>query len=361
MRSRSECRRSVVDRLCPALGGVLAVLCIMVSAADGRAAETQSTAAAQPHAHPWVGVDVVVKDLFFRPRIGTTIVNPMSWQYQYHVLKEQDRWLWVTDGVTSGWLREDEVVPQSDAVDYYTSVILSHPYSASAYYVRGHLWADKGEPEVAIGDFSDAIKRDIKNAWAFHFRGNMFLAKRDYHRAIDDYSDAVRLNTNDAMAYNNRGLAWDHLEEYDKALADYDAAIRLDSHLLTAYLNRAGALGAKQLYSHALADYDKVIRLQPDNADAHARRAWILATSTDANVRKGGEALEEATVANSLSHWKNPYHLAILAAAHAELGQWDKAVEFQSKAIAALPGDDSDRKSFEERLEQFGQKKPARE
>src|SRR5262249_35111461 len=71
--------------------------------------------------------------------------------------------------------------------------------------------------------------------------------------------------------------------------------------------------------------------------------------------------LELATKANELTGGKDASVLDALAAAHAEVGDFDKAVEFQKKALA----DKAFEKDFGEkaraRLKQYEQKKPWRE
>jgi hypothetical protein len=50
-------------------------------------------------------------------------------------------------------------------------------------------------------------------------------------------------------------------------------------------------------------------------------------------VRDGKQAVDYATRACALTAWKNSEFLATRAAAHAESGQFDKAMEVGSKAL----------------------------
>ena len=50
--------------------------------------------------------------------------------------------------------------------------------------------------------------------------------------------------------------------------------------------------------------------------------------------RDGKLALENAKKACELDQWENWQYVSSLAAAYAELGQFDKAIEWQKKAIA---------------------------
>jgi Flp pilus assembly protein TadD len=62
--------------------------------------------------------------------------------------------------------------------------------------------------------------------------------------------------------------------------------------------------------------------------------AWVLATSPDASVRNGAEAVKMATRAVELSGGREPDTLDTLAAAYAESGRWEQATETARRALA---------------------------
>ena len=68
-------------------------------------------------------------------------------------------------------------------------------------------------------------------------------------------------------------------------------------------------------------------------AKAYNSLAWIFATHQEAQVRNGAEAVRLAERACELTDYKAPPLLDTLAAAYAEAGQFDKAVETAEKAI----------------------------
>ncbi|MBI1915024.1 MAG: hypothetical protein HYS12_09855 [Planctomycetes bacterium] len=55
---------------------------------------------------------------------------------------------------------------------------------------------------------------------------------------------------------------------------------------------------------------------------------------------------------------KGPTEMAALAAAYAELGEFDKAVEWQTKALASAPAEEKDQ--YRDRLKQYQDRKPYR-
>ena len=95
-------------------------------------------------------------------------------------------------------------------------------------------------------------------------------------------------------------------------------------------------------WSKALSDYYRAIDADSDLAFAFCCRACLGATCPDADrFRDGPKAVVDALTAmrlarrtgkTDLGHWRDRLYLQVLAAAHAENGEFDEAVAFQTKA-----------------------------
>jgi len=179
----------------------------------------------------------------------------------------------------------------------------------------------QGDP---IDDHSIAIRLDPKNSHYFNNRGNAKIAIGNYDQALDDFNEAIRLDPQEAVAYNNRGNARYFRKEYDKALADFAEAIRLD----------------------------------PTDPVALNSRAVLLATCPDEKYRDGKKAIADATKSCELTEWKDPEAIDTLAAAHAEAGDFAKAIEYERQALALA--DDDDKPDLEARLALYQDGKPFR-
>jgi cytochrome c-type biogenesis protein CcmH/NrfG len=206
-------------------------------------------------------------------------------------------------------------------------------------------------------------------------RGLKALSKGDYDLAIADYSEAIRLKPGFVEAYINRGYAYGQQRDYDKAIADYNEAVRLKPDFWAAYINRANAYNHKGDWDRALADYNEAIRVKPDHVkypEAYINLAWLLAVCPDAKVRNGTKAIEYAKKACELSEWKYPSWFGTLAAAYAEAGDFNEAVKWQNKYLASNfpkqnpsndtpdPWHDNPEKA-RQRLSLYEQKKPYHE
>jgi len=60
--------------------------------------------------------------------------------------------------------------------------------------------------------------------------------------------------------------------------------------------------------------------------------AWIRATAPDSRLRNGAEAVKLAEQACKLTEFKDPQLIGTLAAAYAEAGQFEQAVENGERA-----------------------------
>ena len=150
-------------------------------------------------------------------------------------------------------------------------------------------------------------------------------AKGSFDAALLDFTEAIRLDPKLAWSFNGRGVTW-------KAQGDIDAALR---------------------------DYGEAIRLDPKYAIAYSNRAWVRATNKDAKYRDGKQAVEDATRACELTDWKDTAKLRTLAAAFAESGEFNKAIEWQTKAMELAQADKQ--ASYRSRLNLYRSGKPYRE
>jgi tetratricopeptide (TPR) repeat protein len=125
----------------------------------------------------------------------------------------------------------------------------------------------------SIEDFTQAIRLDPNSAQAYRERGVAYSDRGDQNHAIMDLDQAIRLSPNYILAYNNRGNIYRRRGEYDRAIADYNYAIRLDPNFARAYMNRGGTYRNKGDYNRAIADHTQAIQLAPNDAVTYNERA----------------------------------------------------------------------------------------
>lgn len=63
-----------------------------------------------------------------------------------------------------------------------------------AYFNRGVAWSGQNKYDLAIADYTAAIKIEPKYREAYNNRGNAYRRKGDHALAIADYTEAIKLN-----------------------------------------------------------------------------------------------------------------------------------------------------------------------
>ena len=294
----------------------------------------------------------------------------------------------------SGWAERDQVVAAEHAVGFFTGQIHAQPGNAFNHAARAILWTDKkeydhaprddneairldprhasyyrgrgrvwqlmNECEKAIGDFNEAIKLDPKSARAFIGRGTAWASQKKFGKAIDDASEAIWLDPLAIAAYDVRGRAWNAKKEFAKAIVDFTMALRLDSRRVQTYCDRGDAWAALNRYDKALSDFNEAIQIDESCARAHVSRAWLWATCKSDNYRDGPKAIASATRACELTDYHDVQPIEALAAAHAETGDFESAIKWQTRANGLRKGD-AQKAVGEARLQLFKQKKPLRD
>ena len=130
-----------------------------------------------------------------------------------------------------------------------------------SYNLRGSAYYDKGEYDIAIADFNDALRMGSTSGIIYHNRGNAWRAKGEYAKAIADYDMSIKDDPKSAFSYQNRGASKQALGDLDGALADINEAIRVDPALPQPLTHRAVIWRAKGDFDRAIADVTEAIRL----------------------------------------------------------------------------------------------------
>jgi tetratricopeptide (TPR) repeat protein len=196
------------------------------------------------------------------------------------------------------------------AITEYTEAIRLNPNYTDAYYNRGIAYYSKRNYDRAITDYTEAIRLNPNFANAYYGRGVAYRNKGDYNRAITDYTEAIRLNPNSAEAYHGRGLAYYYKNDYDRAITEYTEAIRINPNLTNAYINRGNAYNANRDYDRAITDQTAAIRINPNEVDAYNNRgnAYYNKRDYDRAITEYSEAIRiNASFAVAYTNRGNAY------------------------------------------------------
>jgi len=268
--------------------------------------------------------DIVVASRDTQLKIGERVVAEIPQASTLRVEKVSDKWLWVRRG-GAGWVLREHVAPLDEALRYLTAQIMDNPGSTVALNARASVYFETGSYRNAIADFNRAIELDEDNAVLHANRGIAHFQTGGFDQAIADLSRAIELNPREASFRTDRGWVYHQQGEYGLAAADYAQALSL----------------------------------QPGSPAALANQAWLWSTCPQEELRNGQRAVEAARRACEASDWNYAFALGALAAAHAELGDFETAIGRQEEALAKAPP--SKAKEYQHRLESYQKQQPWRE
>jgi tetratricopeptide (TPR) repeat protein len=246
------------------------------------------------------------------------------------------------------------------AIGEYDTTIRLNPHFDWAYYDRAIAYGLKGDYEQAIRDSTEAIRLNPNEPDFYYNRGVSYGSIGHLDKALADFNKAIHLVPNELKNYCGRASAFEDLDQLDKARADYDQVARLNARDTNDYRFRGSAHFAKGDYKAAASDFQKAAHLSPRDYDALVSLAWFQATCPEYSLRNGKEALEKSLRACELSSWKSYDAVDTLAAAYAEVGDFDKAIKYETQALNMKGVYATRRKEMQERLELYRQHKPYR-
>jgi tetratricopeptide (TPR) repeat protein len=219
-----------------------------------------------------------------------------------------------------------------EAIAEYRKAINSDPKYAHAYDNLGLALATKGSLDDAISDFTRATELEPNYGSAEANLGHALLQKSSFAEAIPHLQKALTLGPESADVHTNLGLALAEKGQVADAIPHFRRALAMAPGMVEAQYYLGEALVMNGQGQDGLAQWRDSLRKQPDNLQLLNETAWLLSTARDAALRNGKEALPMAQRAVQLTSSRQPEILGTLAAAYAETGQFDQAVETEQQA-----------------------------
>jgi len=219
-----------------------------------------------------------------------------------------------------------------EAIGQFEEAIRLNPDHVKALNNMGLALATKGQFDEAINNFRQAIQLSPDDDEALNNLGTALAAEGRSDEAIENFRKAVQLNADSGEALNNLGTALAAKGQLDEAIQNYQKAIQINSNRFETFVHLGMALGQSGRSREAADSYRHALKLNPNLPGALNNLAWILATSSDDQLRNGAEAVPLAEHACELTHHNQPLFLGTLAAAYAEAGHFPEAVATAEKA-----------------------------
>jgi len=308
--------------------------------------------------------------------------------------------LWLRENVSEWWQqrevqwRADEMNAarklhaegKLDAAAEKLDRLLSRPATQIYWPHPGHIREelafvrrDQGRFEEALREVNQVIDHSPNYLNAYVTRIDICFEMKDWHEVLkqceeinDRLKEKKELERSDYeatyLACQYHANAWTRLGKFKFAENEIRALIRTASIDRRNYTLLAEMFARQKDYKQALEYFNQAYELrEPDWNDPEDVDWWclaaiplaeLLATCPDASVRDGKRAKQIAEKVLAKSDL-SPFIKTQLAAAYAELGDFERAVEIQSE-VMAQPLMNANSPHQQARLESYKRKEPFR-
>jgi tetratricopeptide (TPR) repeat protein len=220
-----------------------------------------------------------------------------------------------------------------EAITQYQKALQIKPDYAKAHLNLGNALLKKGSVDEAIAHFQKALQINPDYVNAHLDLGNALLKKGSVDEAITQYQKALQINPDYAEAQLNLDNALLKKGSVDEAITHSPTALQINPDSAKDHIILGNALLKRGSVDEAITQYQKALQINPDSIEAQNNLAWVLATTLQASLRNGRQAVELAQQANQLAGGENPIILRTLAAAYAEAGRFSDAQQSAQKAM----------------------------
>lgn len=257
------------------------------------------------------------------------------------------------------------------SLEDWNKTILFSPGNKEAMTLKWHALVQLNRVEEAVAEVEKLLKLDPKNFALAMQLASIYLEAKQYARVaeqLDKMEKDFQLNAFQQTTVEPTGEPEkepsEENEEELPGLEDTEAELSQDAqqNALTFYEMRANFRLLAGKHRESVLDYEKVLKLEPDNEIALNNLAWILGTSPEDSLRDADRAIALGIKVCELTHYANPGYLSTLAAAYAEKGNFEKALEWIQKAMElAEKNQDEMLETLKKEKSSYEKKEPFRE
>lgn len=235
-------------------------------------------------------------------------------------------------------------------------IILLMSLLTMATHTRNNVWQSRSRLwEDVVAKYPEDVRAHFNLGHELHRQGRIASASEQLRRAL-------QIDPSYVEARNGLGVILQEQGKLDAAIEQYQQALQINQKALV-LVSLANALREQGKVEASIEQYHRAIKLDPKSVLAMNNLAWIRATHRDATVRDGAKAVELAERACELTGYKLGAAMDTLAAAYAEAGRFDEAIDTASKAIdlATAAGEGTLIGGIRERLELYRKGIPFRQ
>jgi tetratricopeptide (TPR) repeat protein len=227
-----------------------------------------------------------------------------------------------------------------DAIAEYQKALNIHPDCVQAHVDLAVAYRQQGKLDDSIAECREALRHKPDFAGAHLDLGLALRREGKTDQAIGEFQAALENDPQLAEARFNLGNTYLQLRQFDESIKQFSSALVVNPNYIKARNNLGAALLQAARPAEAAGQFRQALKSQPDDIEAQNNLAWIMATSRDATLRDGSQAVELARRACQETGGTNVLYLHTLAAALAEKGDFSGAISAvgQAAGIAQAAG-----------------------
>lgn len=252
-----------------------------------------------------------------------------------------------------------------EALDDVNKALSVGQPTAALLLLRAGAHQALGDDEKALEDIDTILKFQPGLPQAVRARAALLAGTGKITEAITDLESLLKGGQNDTAVMLQIGMLYLADKKADKAIETFSGVLKREPKNPAALTARADAYLQAGKHAEAVADYTAAHELFDKSDHVLNNLAWVLCTSPDDKVRDGKRAIELAKKACELTEYKEAHILSTLAAAYAETGDFETAVDWSTKAVEASKVDEAATGDIAEQLKKelqsYKDKKPWRE
>ena len=158
--------------------------------------------------------------------------------------------------------------------------------SSEAFYNKGIIHYEKGEYELSIDLFKQAIEKNSSNPQFYYNLGLAYVKTEEYDLAITNFKEAISLNPKDADALQNLGIAYYTKSQFEDAIQSYKKAIEIKPNDYQIHDNMGISYFSMNLYKDSIECFNKAFELNKKDSGVASNLAYAYYTNEQYDLAK---------------------------------------------------------------------------
>ena len=229
------------------------------------------------------------------------------------------------------------------------------PGNAALWCTRGIAHRLALSFDEALADYEHAHQLDPKDVRTLGNLGEWYLARNAFTQALAWLDTALALDPNYYEVRVNRVAALTELRQLEQAHSEAERLVQTHPNRPEPYGNLGNVLFAEGKLKESIAQYQKAVNIRPDYAEAHF--SLIALQGFSGHQELVVDYLERCIAEKG----ETSQRLTLLAVAHKECGNLEKAIALSRKVIQTYPEDLRAQVNLAGCLSETGKPKPAME